>query len=516
MICIVSIVACALLVQHGGAQLPVVTITADDTVIDSSCRVVIPDGLIIEDKNGDGVLHIETDGVEITFEDGSVLRGASSETDLDQLNGTGVVVRGCKDVKLHNLRVSGFKVGVLVQKVDGFVLRGGRFEGNFAQRLRSTTEKEDAIDWIWPHENDQQQWRKKYGAAICVERSENVRVEGVTVRRGQNGIVFDRVLRSHVNNNDCSFLSGWGLAMWRSSDNLVLGNAFDFCIRGYSHGVYNRGQDSAGILMFEQCNRNRFIQNSATHGGDGFFGFAGREALGEVGEHEPDWYRRRGNNDNVFLGNDFSYAAAHGLEITFSFGNQILANTFTGNSICGIWGGFSQDLLIAHNTFSKNGFAGYGLERGDVNIDHGSNNRLVHNSHSDSACGVHLWELATSYSQKPWGKANLTPPMKENLVVFSQFNRNGVDFHTRGGARFAVYENKHDSAKQPNDIAKESVVRIIRDAAEKQGMLHFTTDDLPTHPKVDPSPIGARRHLAGRQNIIMTEWGPWDHVSPRD
>ena len=101
-------------------------------------------------------------------------------------------------------------------------------------------------------------------------------------------------------------------------------------------------------------------------------------------------------------------------------------------------------------------------------------------------------------------------------MVFSQFNRNGVDFHTRGGARFAVYENKHDSAKQPNDIAKESVVRIIRDAAEKQGMLHFTTDDLPTHPKVDPSPIGARRHLVGRENIIMTEWGPWDHVSPRD
>ena len=153
--------ACSILVQSNGTQLPVVTITADDTVIDSSCRVVIPDGLIIEDKNGDGVLHIETDGVEITFEDGSVLRGASSETDLDQLTGTGVVVRGCKDVKLQNLRVSGFKVGVLVQEVDGFVLRGGRFVGNFAQRLRSTTEKEAETDWIWPHENDQQQWRKK-------------------------------------------------------------------------------------------------------------------------------------------------------------------------------------------------------------------------------------------------------------------------------------------------------------------------------------------------------------------
>jgi hypothetical protein len=27
-------------------------------------------------------------------------------------------------------------------------------------------------------------------------------------------------------------------------------------------------------------------------------------------------------------------------------------------------------------------------------------------------------------------------------------------------------------------------------------------------------PVGARQHLQGRQNIIMTEWGPWDHTSP--
>ena len=27
-------------------------------------------------------------------------------------------------------------------------------------------------------------------------------------------------------------------------------------------------------------------------------------------------------------------------------------------------------------------------------------------------------------------------------------------------------------------------------------------------------PVGARDQLRGRQNIIMTEWGPWDHLSP--
>jgi len=27
-------------------------------------------------------------------------------------------------------------------------------------------------------------------------------------------------------------------------------------------------------------------------------------------------------------------------------------------------------------------------------------------------------------------------------------------------------------------------------------------------------PVGARPELRGRQNIIMTEWGPWDHTTP--
>ncbi|NJN14463.1 MAG: hypothetical protein HC813_02190 [Planctomycetes bacterium] len=76
---------------------------------------------------------------------------------------------------------------------------------------------------------------------------------------------------------DASFNSGWGIALWRSSGNLVQGNRFDWCVRGYSHGIYDRGQDSAGILVFEQSSGNRFLWNSATHGGDGFFLYAGHE-----------------------------------------------------------------------------------------------------------------------------------------------------------------------------------------------------------------------------------------------
>src|SRR5262249_35640742 len=157
-------------------------------------------------------------------------------------------------------------------------------------------------------------------------------------RGGQNGLVLDRCEKAGIYDNDFSFLSGWGIALWRSSDNVITHDACDFCIRGYSHGVYNRGQDSAGILLFEQGCRRVIGANSATHCGAGFFSFAGQEALGSVPPSSPDFdYRGKGCNENTIVGNDFSYAAAHGLELTFSFDNAILQNRFVQNSICGIW-----------------------------------------------------------------------------------------------------------------------------------------------------------------------------------
>ena len=220
------------------------------------------------------------------------------------------------------------------------------------------------------------EWTRRYGAGIAISASSDVLVQGCRARRRQNGLILDRVTLSRILDNDFSFLSGWGIALWRSSHNTICRNRVDFCIRGYSHGVYNRGQDSAGLLLFEQCNRNVIAHNSATHGGDGLFGFGGEETLGTAAAM-PDGFdhQRKGNNDNIIAFNDFSHAAAHGLEMTFSFGNRIFENRFTGNAICGIWAGYSQDTVIMANRFEGNGDAGYGLERGGVNIEHGARER---------------------------------------------------------------------------------------------------------------------------------------------
>ncbi|MEX2219861.1 MAG: right-handed parallel beta-helix repeat-containing protein [Phycisphaerales bacterium] len=497
----------------GPGGLPTILITADDTRIDRSCRVAIPPGTVIADAAGDGVIHIVADGVTVEFVSGSALRGAPAGTAPDTMKGVGIRIDGRRNITIKGGTVSGFKVGLHANRAGGLTLEGLTFDDNFRQRLRSTPQAEDGGDWLWPHANDKGEWRENYGAAACVEESAGVTIRNVTVRRGQNGIILDRVQGSRVFDNDCSFLSGWGLAMWRSSGNAVCRNALDFCVRGYSHGVYNRGQDSAGILMFEQCSANLIAENSVTHGGDGLFGFAGKEAIGDA-PAPPDFsYERKGCNDNIILRNDFSYAPAHGLEMTFSHGNRIFGNRFVQNAICGIWGGYSQGMTIAENTFAGNGEMAYGLERGGINIEHGSANLIVGNAFTNDRCGVHLW----------WDddKALLTKPgvvgggyrgVADNVIAGNRFEGVSPALHLRdlspGKDRVRGTVFARNTVEGGAAVDAPQGAEVITDRQEPMYVL----------PEVavigEKRPVGARSALAGREKIVMTEWGPWDHASP--
>ncbi len=268
---------CLLLVAASPAPLPVVFVDRDNVQITQSCTVRLA-AFPIPDRDGNGVVQIHGEGIEVDF-GGGRLRGAELDVAPDRYEGIGVTIDGRSNA-VRNLAVSGFRIGVNAKGADGLTVEDADLSDNFRQRLRSTTRAEDQADWLWPHENDEQQWLQRYGAALAIRQSDQVTVRRVRVRDGQNGIVLDRVTGSSIYDNDCSFLSGWGLALWRSSGNTICRNAFDFCIRGYSHGVYNRGQDSAGILLFEQCTDNVVAENSATHGGDGLFAFAGAQCAG--------------------------------------------------------------------------------------------------------------------------------------------------------------------------------------------------------------------------------------------
>lgn len=500
----------------GRANPPVVIVSADNTVIDRDCIIRIAPGTVIPDADGNGVLHI-TRPCTIRFEPGSILRGCSPDRAPDTFSGVGIRIDAQSGVHLSGLpdasiRIEGFKVGLWATASDRLSLEHIRFDHLWRQRLLSTPEAEDQADWLWPHENDGCQWRTNYGAAICIEQSSDVTVRNCSVRHGQNGVILDRVSRSRLYDNDLSFLSGWGLALWRSSDNLISRNAMDFCIRGYSHGVYNRGQDSAGIVLFEQCLRNRFFQNSATHSGDGLFAFAGKEALGEkppllAGEFD---YNRRGCNDNVFAGNDFSYAAAHGLELTFSFGNRIENNRLVGNGICGIWGGYSQGTIIAGNSISENGPRGGAREAegGGINIEHGWANTISTNRFARNSRAIALWDDDDAGLLKaPWARAN-HKGSGQTSICRNDFEQERLGLHLRRTRGVIDSQNTRDCKTWIDADPASSVA------------------DGPCPPDAPPAfdaaaaamgennPVGARSTLAGRSQIIMTEWGPWDHAYP--
>lgn len=497
-----------LLVLGLNPPLPVITVDRDNVVITQSCTIYIAADSI-PDSDGNGVIQITSDGVTVDFNNQRLHGGASTQPP-DTFGGIGVNITG-KNVILKNAKVSGYKIGIHAINADGLTIHHGDVSNNYHQRLKSTTTAEDTSDWLWPHNNDNNEWMTNYGAGICIEDSSNVTLHNIRARKTQNGIILDRVNDSKVYDCDCSFLSGWGLAMWRSNRNVISRNAFDFCIRGYSHGVYNRGQDSAGILVFEQCSDNVIAENSATHGGDGFFGFAGKEALGEVNPREEmHWYIGRGNSNNIIIGNDLSYAAAHGLELTFSTNNQIWKNRFEGNAICGIWGGYSRALDINENAFTRNGDSGYGSERGGINIEHGVGNWIRSNAFADNACGIHLWwDDDAGLLALPWAKAN-DVSCKGNWISDNSFSRDAVAIHLGTCSETRGFRN------QFNDAARH----VQADAESLQELkLNVSTNMKPEELRPfeilgDYKPVGARAALSGREKIIMTEWGPWDHASP--
>lgn len=512
--------------------LPELVVSHDNTVIDRSCRVVIPEGTIIPDAEGDGVIHIAAGGITVEFAEGSSLVGAEFDGRWDQLSGVGVRVIDAQGVTLRNLRVHGYKVAVLARRTDGLTVETADLSDNYRQRLGSTPVREDPADWLFPHENDGREWVTRHGAALVVERSRSVTIRDIRVRRGQNGIILDRVNNSKIYDNDCSFLSGWGLACWRSSGNTIAQNAFDFCVRGHSEGVYNRGQDSAGILFFEQCNKNKVLHNSATHCGDGFFGFAGREALGESPRPaDADWdYARVGCNDNFFLSNDFSYAAAHGWEMTFSEGNRVWGNRFVGNAICGIWGGYSSYTRIEFNKFYENGAMPSGDEGGAINIEHGSNNVIRANTIRNNASAVCLWwdddaRLLGLPGVRAGGADVADNLIMRNTIGFedpaalgdpSARDRpyRGIWFrdaepggHFRGNT---VLQNEWEPT--PPGFIREEYTPGTEPVRKKWGINPPSRPNFPN--PGERVPVRARDHLAGRENIVLGEWGPWDHESP--
>lgn len=406
-----------------------ISIDTDDVIVTSS-TVVKPGTYHVIDKNGDGVIHVRGKGVRLDLT-GVVLDGAQEGAEPATYAGIGISVEGSEGCEIVGGNARGFRVGLRAQGCPGLRVTGFDGSGNRRDRLKSTPEAEDADDWLWPHENDQGQWETRYGAAISLAACPSAQVRGCSAHHGQNGLLLSRCDRCVVTSNDFSFNSGWGIALWRTSHGQLVSNRCDFCVRGYSHGVYARGQDSAGFLVFEQCSDNLFASNSATHSGDGFFLYAGNETLKSTG--------KGGCNGNRVVRNDFSSAVANGIEATFSDGNVFDENVLD-DCDHGVWAGYSTNTTIARNQMVS---CAHG-----VSIEHGSGNRIFANEMRWCGVGVHLWwDEDEDLLASAFGRAHPGAPSGRNVVLHNQFTGCGTALRLDGDDACVVVDNEFAASK---------------------------------------------------------------------
>lgn len=389
----------------------------------------IRDTRLYHASTDEGTLIIEHDNVTLDLEN-SVMIGGDASKSPDEAVGRGIVVRNARNVTIRNATIRNYKVAIYAENAPGLTIENCDVSSNYRGRLKSTPMREHYSDWLHGHRNDDNEWLR-YGAGIYLLRCDGAKIIHNRARDGQNGICLVSTNNALVEHNDMSFMSGWGLAMWRSNFCRVLKNRFDFCVRGYSHGVYARGQDSAGILVYEQCSDNLFAYNSATHGGDGFFLYAGHETLMKTGEG--------GCNRNVIYCNNFSYAVVNGIEATFSDRNVFVGNMLA-NCKRGVWAGYSRNSLIAHNCilFCQDG----------ISIEHGQNNTIEDNFFNFCEQGVHVWwdrddHLFKYPYCKRHGDASQNEVLREN-----RFEHCRLAVRAAGSQALSIEQNNFESCRQ--------------------------------------------------------------------
>ncbi|MGA2257374.1 MAG: right-handed parallel beta-helix repeat-containing protein [Thermoguttaceae bacterium] len=308
---------------------------------------------------------IRGQGFTVDFR-GAVLQGADqTKVSADNFKGIGILLDGCRDVNLRNAVVNGYMVGIMAKNCLGIRLETCDASGNRCERIAGWGQ------WLDGHALDA--WRSAYGAGFLLDGCKGVRMTGCRSLHAQNGILMLDCSGCEVLGCNASFNSSWGLAMHGSSNNRVLDNRFDFCVRCEKWGKDSAGGDSAGILVMQGSCDNLFAYNRATHCGDGFFLSAAAESL-----ENP-------SSRNLVAFNDFSYSPHNAIEATFSTDNVFYGN-ICHDSGYGVWAGFSSRSSFIRNEID-------GCLADGIAIEHGAGNRVDGNLIANAGKGVNFWKI---------------------------------------------------------------------------------------------------------------------------
>lgn len=444
------------------------------------------------------LIVIEGNFITVDFND-AVLQSTIDPSRPNEFTGLAVLIKkGSSYITLKNANIHGYKIAIMAEDVFNLTIENCNLSYNYRQQLHSNWEREDISDWMSYHHNEHDEWMR-YGAGIYLKDCNGAVIKGNTIINGQCGLMMMRCNEANIFDNNFAFNSGLGIGMYRSSNNHIYHNRLDFNVRGFSFGKYYRGQDSAGILVFEQCNNNVFVYNSVTHDGDGFFLWAGQYTM-DTGEG--------GCNDNLLYENDFSYAPTNGVELTFSR-NEIYRNTIS-NCDNGIWGGYSFETWMIGNTIDSNKTA--------IAIEHGQFNHIGGNGFTGNKTSIKLW----SNEKQPtgWGYVMHKNTQSKNYFINSNiFNKDELVYDFVRTDSIKLQNNyKYDC---DNIIKQGKGVSYIDTTLETCGCF----DDYVDGPRIDSLVkiyIDGNENTRefkdtlprGRDQMRITEWGPYNFEYP--
>lgn len=479
---------------------PGMVITASVRIEPGTYRLAAPR------DTGSALVLIRGDSITVDMR-GVRLVGTAEEDDPDQAAGVAVRIDGGRHVRVEGAVIRGYHVAILARGTRDLVLADNDVSHNWKPRLFSGIQHESLVDWLSYHKNDADEWLR-FGAGIYLRDVRGGEIRGNRAEQGMNGLLLSRTDSVLVWNNSFSFNSGLGIGLYRSSHNRILHNHADYDVRGYSHGFFRRGQDSAALLMFEQCSHNVVAYNSMTHGGDGLFLWAGQHTM-DTGQG--------GANDNLFWGNDFSFAPTNGMEATFSR-NRFIANRIEGSDH-GLWGGYGWESQVIGNRFAHN--------RIGIAIEHGQANAIALNTFDGDSTAVRLW--ANPIEPSDWGyPRHRDTRSRDTRIAQNHFSRVRVGVRAASTHGLVLTGNAFENIDSVIALADSLVTLTMTNNTVRSGVPDPERDAAAMPPLPDsirrlappPLPGGldpatAPQARRARSAIIVDEWGPYDWRSPK-
>ncbi len=344
---------------------------------------VCPGRYRITDHAEQGVIVVTGSNTRIDLTGVTIESGDSIPGDF---LGYGILSRKGDSITIRGGRIRGYRHGVRLEGGRGHRISGIDLSGSRIQALRSTPETFDQTDWLdifRPYAFE------AYGTGLYLKGTVGAQVFGVIARGSQNGIGLFDSRDAIIADNDVSGNTGWGIHLWKSSNNTIVRNNASRNIRCESQH-YSRGCDSAALLLREQSDSNLIADNDLSWSGDGFF----------LSGHRPLVSPSIGN---MVLRNDASHSYHNAFEATFSTWNSFIENR-ADSSAYGFWLGYSRASVVRNNLILGTRIAG-------IAIEHGAENELSGNTIIGGTTGIHL------FAPQPEDEESVSYRVDDNIIA---------------------------------------------------------------------------------------------------